>query len=577
MSKSAPWFSEYEQFGIPETLEPYPDEPAHAFLYETADAHPEQGIVQLGTKLTYPELVEHVDTLATALRERGVEKGDRVATILPTSIQFVLADYAISRAGGVHIPNDFLDAEEDLRYRLEQGDPEVLIGQDNHRDLLLSLCDELELDNLILTDIEDYSENPPADHDNIEGIVEQSSTGGETSSHNIEWLTDVIENTEANPPEVKFDPEADVHTLLFTGGTTGQPKGCLLTHRNITVNALQGTANMSRMAQLMRGGETALMALPLYHAYGYSVIHSLIELGLDILVVPDARDTDLMREYIADHDPIIMMGVPTQFMDIVDEELGQDIIGISGSAPLATETKDAFEEKSTGVSQGYGLSEMSPITHFNTRGLLDMMTGEASDESGFDQPTIGVPVPDTEVKLVDVDSGEVIPLDEAIEEEKEGEMYLNGPQRMKGYLDSDKQPFDDDGFVGTGDVVKVDKNGKFYVVDRVKNMINVSGLKVYSEEVDEVLFGHPGIKRPATVGVPDPDRPGSERVKVYVEADPEYDGELTPEDVIEYLDGRVAKHAIPSAVDIVENIPLTDIGKTDKKALRERNEGEAAE
>ena len=559
MSESMPWFREYEQFGIPESLEPYPDEPVHDFLYEAADSHPEQGIVQLGRKVTYPELREDIERLATALVERGVGTGDRVATILPTSIQFVLADYAISRAGGVHIPNDFLDAEEDLRYRLEQGSPEVLIGQDKHRELLLSLRDDLGLENLILTDIADYSTDPPENHDDIEGV---------------EWLTDVLEATDVDPPEIEFDPAEDVHTLLFTGGTTGQPKGCLLTHRNITANALQGTANMSRMAQLMRGSETALLSLPLYHAYGYSVVNSLIELGLDILVVPDARDTEMMREYVAEYDPIIMMGVPTQFMDIVDEELEQDIIGISGSAPLASETKDAFEEQSTGVSQGYGLSEMSPITHFNTRGLLDMMTGESSD-SGFDHPTIGVPVPDTEVKLVDVDSGEVIPLEEAIAEEKEGEMYLNGPQRMKGYLDADKQPFDDEGFVSTGDVVRVDGQGRFYVVDRVKNMINVSGLKVYSEEIDEILFGHPGIKRPATIGVPDPDRPGSERVKVYVETDPDYDGELTPEDVVEYVEGKVAKHAVPTEVELVETVPLTDIGKTDKKALRDRHEPEA--
>jgi long-chain acyl-CoA synthetase len=560
MPESAPWFSEYEQFGIPESLEPYPDEPAHSFLYESAEAHPEQGLVQLGAKVTYPDLVADVDKLASALRERGVGKGDRVATILPTSIQFVLADHAISRAGGVHIPNDFLDAEDDLRYRLEQGAPEVLIGQDSHRDLLCSLRDDLGIDHLILTDIEDYSANPPSEHDDVE---------------NAEWLPDVLERADGSPPDIDFDPEEDVHTLLFTGGTTGQPKGCLLTHRNVTANALQGTANMSRMAQLMRGGETALMALPLYHAYGYSVIHSLIELGLDVLTVPDARDTRMMRDLITEYDPVIMMGVPTQFMEIVDEELDQDIIGISGSAPLASETKDSFEEQSTGVSQGYGLSEMSPITHFNTRGLLDMMTGGSSDDSGFDQPTIGIPVPDTAVKLVDVDTGELIPLDEAIEDEREGEMYLNGPQRMQGYLDADKQPFDNEGFVGTGDVVKIDTSGRFYVVDRVKNMINVSGLKVYSEEIDEVLFGHPGIKRPATVGVPDPERPGSERVKVYIESDPGYDDELTEEDIVEYLDGRVADHAVPSEVEFVESVPLTDIGKTDKKALRERNEPEA--
>jgi long-chain acyl-CoA synthetase len=557
MPESAPWFDEYEQFGIPESLEPYPDEPAHSFLYESAEAHPEQGLVQLGAKVTYPDLAAHVDTLASALAERGIGKGDRVATILPTSIQFVLADHAISRAGGVHIPNDFLDAEDDLHYRLEQGAPEVLIGQDDHRDLLCSLRDDLDIEHLILTDIEDYSEDPPDDHDHVEGA---------------EWLPDVLDRADDSPPDIDFDPEEDVHTLLFTGGTTGQPKGCLLTHRNVTANALQGTANMSRMAQLMRGGETALMALPLYHAYGYSVMHSLIELGLDVLTVPDARDTGMMRDLITEHDPIIMMGVPTQFMEIVDEEFGQDIIGISGSAPLASETKDSFEEQSTGVSQGYGLSEMSPITHFNTRGLLDMMTGDSSDD-GFDQPTIGIPVPDTEVKLVDVDSGEPIPLDEAIEDEREGEMYLNGPQRMQGYLDSDKQPFDDEGFVGTGDVVKIDESGRFYVVDRVKNMINVSGLKVYSEEIDEVLFGHPSIKRPATVGVPDPERPGSERVKVYIEPDPEHD-DLTEGDIVEYLDGRVADHAVPAEVEFVENIPQTDIGKTDKKALRERNEPE---
>ncbi|WP_435076087.1 AMP-binding protein [Halococcus sp. AFM35] len=560
MPESAPWFDEYEQFGIPETLEPYPDEPAHSVLYESADAHPEQGLVQLGEKVTYPALATQVDRLASALTERGVGKGDRVATILPTSIQFVLADYAISRTGGVHIPNDFLDADDDLRYRLEQGAPEVLIGQDDHRDLLRSLRDDLDIEHLILTDIEDYSEDPPSEHDDVA---------------DAEWLPDVLERADDDPPDIDFDPAEDVHTLLFTGGTTGQPKGCLLTHRNVTANALQGTANMSRMAQLMRGGETALMALPLYHAYGYSVMHSLIELGLDVLTVPDARDTGMMRDLITEYDPVIMMGVPTQFMEIVDEELGQDIIGISGSAPLASETKDAFEEKSTGVSQGYGLSEMSPITHFNTRGLLDMMTGGSTDDGGFDQPTIGVPVPDTEVKLVDVDSGEPIPLDEAIEEEREGEMYLNGPQRMQGYLDADKQPFDDKGFVSTGDIAKIDESGRFYVVDRVKNMINVSGLKVYSEEVDEELFGHPGIKRPATVGVPDPERPGSERVKVYVEPDPDYDGELTEEEVVEYLDGRVAKHAVPSEVEVVESIPLTDIGKTDKKTLRERDEPEA--
>ncbi|WP_247008396.1 AMP-binding protein [Halorientalis litorea] len=551
-----PWFREYDSFGVPETLEPYPDQPVHQFLYDAAESYPDQGLVQLGQKYEYPELADHVDSLATALRERGVEKGSRVATILPTSAQFIVAENAISRAGGEHIPNDFLDAEEDLKYRLETGDPEVLIGQNKHRDLVMSLKEELGLSDVILTDIEDYSDDTP-DHDDVAGV---------------EWLPEVIENTDPDPPDVEFDVAEDVHTVLFTGGTTGLPKGCQLTHRNLVANALQGNAVQSRMADMMRGSETAVLALPLYHAYGYSVQHSLIELGLEILLVPDARDTEMMTSLIEDHEPLVMMGVPTQFMEIVNEDLEQDVIGLSGSAPLASETKEKFEEKSKGVSQGYGLSEMSPITHFNVRGLQDMLLGKDTREQGFDMPTIGVPAPDTEVKLVDVESGEEIPLQEAIEEEREGEMLLNGPQRMKGYLDDDKDPFDDEGFVATGDVAKIDPMGRFYIVDRVKNMINVSGLKVYSEEVDEVLFSHPGIHRPATVGAPDPDRPGSEIVVIYVEEEADYDGDLTEADVRDHLDGKVPKQAMPEEVHILDEIPLTDVGKTDKQALKERHE-----
>lgn len=552
-----PWFEEYDTFGIPRSLEPYPDEPGHRFLYRTAEEHPEQGLIQHGRKYPYPDVVEDVDRLATALRERGVEKGSRVATIMPTSVQFVVATNAISRAGGVHIPNDFLDAEDDLIYRLEQGQPEVLIGQDKHRELVLELREELGIEDVILTDVEDYSDDPPEEHESIEGV---------------EWLADVLESTEPDPPDVDFDVEVDDHTILFTGGTTGLPKGCRLTHRNVVANALQSVASQSKMAQLMAGTETGVMALPMYHAYGYSVTNALLDLAIDIVLVPDARDSEGIVSLIAEYEPIVVLGVPTQFMEMANEELDTDVIGLSGSAPLADETRSEFEEQSKGISQGYGLSEMSPVTHFNVRGLRDMLVGEDSREEGFDQPTIGVPVPDTRVKLVDVDTGEEIPMREAIEEGREGEMYVNGPQRMAGYLDDEKDPFDGDGFVATGDIVRVDPKGRFYVVDRAKNMVNVSGLKVYTQEVDEVLFGHPGIARPATVGVPDPERPGSERVKIYVEPDPDYDGEMTEEDVREHLEGKVARQAMPSEVEFVEEMPLTDVGKTDKQSLKQSHE-----
>jgi long-chain acyl-CoA synthetase len=556
MSESRPWHREYETYGIEETLEPYPDHLVHQFLYGAAEQFPEQGVVQGDRKITYGELVDDVEALAAALQARGVGPGSRVGTVLPTSAQFVAATNAISRAGAVHIPNDFLDSEEDLVYRLERGDPDVLIGHDAHRDLLETLREEVGIEHLIITSLEDYD----ADYD--------AWPPARPAVDGAEWLPEVIADSDGDPEAVDVAP-GDTHTILFTGGTTGAPKGCLLTHRNLLANALQAIASQARLPDLLRGQEAGVMALPMYHAYGYSVTNMLVSLGLDVLLVPDARDTERIRGHIAEYEPLVMFGVPTQFMQIVEEELAHDVIGLSGSAPLAGETKRRFDEQSSGISQGYGLSEMSPITHFDISGIQEALTGRPADDVGFDQPSIGVPVPDTDAKLVDVDTDEEIPLEEAIEEEREGEMYLDGPQRMKGYLEADA-PFDEEGFVATGDVVKVDPKGRFYVVDRVKDMINVSGLKVYAEEVDEELYAMDGVRRPATVGVPDPDRPGSERVKIYVESEP--DADPSAEDVRQYLDGRVPRQALPEAVEFVEEIPLTDVGKTDRQALKDRSE-----
>jgi long-chain acyl-CoA synthetase len=549
MSDMYPWHAEYEAFGIAPSLEPYPDHPVHQFMLDAAADHPEQGVFQNNRHYPYEQLRADVAALAAALQARGVEKGNRVATVLPTSIQFLVATHAISLAGGVHVPNDFLDSKSDLVYRLEQSDPDVLIGHEAHVDLLERLRAAAGIDHLILTSLADYGDGESADPT--------------TTVEDAEWLPEVIAGA-GEPEPVDIAPE-DTHTILFTGGTTGRPKGCLLSHRNLVANATQAIAMHSRFADLIRGDGTVVLALPAYHAYGYTISNLVVALGLDVLVVPDARDTELMSDLIEAHDPIAMFGVPTQFMEVVDEDLDNDVIGLSGSAPLASETKSEFEEEATGLSQGYGLSEMSPITHFDLRGIQEMLTSSDEDR-GYDQPTIGVPVPDTEVKLLDVDTSERIPIDEAVESERQGEMYLKGPQRMTGYLDAD-DPFDEEGFVATGDVVKVDEDGRFYVVDRVKNMINVSGLKVYAKEVEEALFGMDGIRRPATVGVPDPDRPGSEQVKVYVQ--PEPDADLTAAGVREHLEERVPRQAVPDDVEFVEEIPLTDVGKIDRKALDE--------
>ena len=558
MTGDAPWAEEYQTFGVPDTLEPYPAEPVHSLLDDSAAEYPDQLIAQQGVELTYEEVADLTDRLASALRERGVGKGDRVASVLPTSIQFLVTTFAVSKAGGVHIPNDFLMAEDDLVYRLRQGDPEVLIGIDHQRDLVMDLREELDLETVILTEIDDFVGDWPTDRD--------------SPADGIEWLPQVIDAADPEPPAVEFDPKEDVYTLMFTGGTTGRPKGCLLSHTNVMAATHQAKAIQSRMADMLVGSGTGLNSLPAYHVFGYLINHVLTMMGMNQLLVSDPRDTETMIDLIREHDPMLMAGVPTQYMELVkneDLESVDDIIGITGAAPLSEETKSAFTRQSKGVSQGYGMTEMSSIVTFNVRSFLDSLQGGTSLPTKFDQQTVGVPVPDVDIKLRDVDTGDEIPLDDAIEDEREGELLVTGPQRMLGYLGDRDAAFNDEGYIETGDVAKVDEHGRFYVVDRVKDMINVSGLKVYTEQFEEVLHGHDAVELGAAIGVPDPERPGSERVKVFVQ--PHEEADPAPEDVESYLDGNVPKHAMPTEIEFVDEMPLTAIGKTDKQALRKRD------
>jgi long-chain acyl-CoA synthetase len=545
-----PWLREYVSLGIPETTRPIPEVPLHQFLYDAAETDPEEGMIQYGRTVTYPEILADAERLATAMAERGIGHGDRVATILPTSVQFAVVDAAISILGAVHVPNDFLDATEDLEYRLATAEADLLVGHDEHEELVFDLADRVGIDDLILTSVEDYSTDPPTHDDHPRA----------------DWLPDVIEGAERDPPDVDIDPESDVKVLLFTGGTTGQPKGVQLSHRNLVANVRQSDALTESFDV---GEDTSLLAQPLYHAYGFTSMHGQIHGGSSVALIDDARDVERMARIIDDHDISVVSGVPTQFMELLKTEVDQRLVALSGSAPLAEEVREDFEKDNLGITQGYGLSEMSPTTHADLRGLIDSITGHQSDDERFDMPSIGIPVPDTECKLVDVDSGEEIPISEAVATEAEGELYLNGPQRMLGYLDR-PDPFDEEGYIATGDVAKIDPRGRFYIVDRVKDMVNVSGLKVYTNEVDEVLYELEGVARPATVGIPDPDRPGSELVKIYLELQ---DGaDLDEEAVRDHLDGRVPRQAMPEVIEFVDAIPLTDVGKIDKQTLRERNE-----
>ena len=600
-----PWFKEYEICGIPRTLEPYPNWPTHFFLDRVAQKYPNLCCAQMGLEMTYSEIREHADRLAHALAGLGVEKGDRVATLLPTSLQFVIADAAISKAGAVHVPCSFLEAEETLAHKFQESSPKAMICLDQHLSLAENLAEHMAARNIIFTRVEDYSDSRP----------------GRPSQAGALWMTDLIERSEPKPPAVRIDPTRDLETLLFTGGTTGIPKGCMLTHRNMVANALQNPTVFGPITKVFEGNAYVILGLPFFHSYGHSLMHTMIGQCMGMLLVVDPRDTKTMLKLIEEYHPVLQIGVPTQFMKMLQENGVKKarIIGISGSAALPPSVQEKFEEASGGlVTEGYGLSEMSPVTHFNVSSIIKVFggrkmlrflntvvlsspgiallrsvaralgpkrfgaffTSQVSLLNGIarrsprlkkeeKRASIGIPLPDTEVKVVDVDTGAEIPYEELIREGRTGEMLLRGPQRMLGYWPHEGSGLDEEGWVHTGDVVRMDENGYFSIVDRTKDMVIVSGYKVYTREIDDLLYQHPATEVAATIGVPDPDRPGSERIKVYVQLKEEYKGKVTEEDYMNYLRDRVAKYAVPRAVVFIDQMPLTEVYKVNKRALRE--------
>ncbi|MBI9090050.1 MAG: acyl--CoA ligase [Desulfobacterium sp.] len=609
-----PWLKEYRVFGMPRTLTPYPDGPVFDSLDHAAKKYKKQGLIQFNYKMTYPKVRHHALCLAKALETLGLKKGDRVATLLPTSIQFVIADFAISRAGLVHVPASSLEPVATLAHKFEEATPKALICLDDNLAVVKELVKTIGPIQTIVTRLMDYSLDPPV-HKKIPPV---------TNGH---WFKLLIKTHDPDPSPHDFNVREDLELILFTGGTTGLPKGCMLTHRNIYANLIQNEWSTGAAHKLVKGCLTVLLGLPFFHSYGHMIMHTMVQMGYNQILIPDSRDTATMVAMIKTHYPLLQIGVPTQFMNMSKEELkGIGMLGISASAPLPESVQKKYEKQSGGaIMEGYGLSEMSPATHLNTSLLLRLFGGrfvhrvmvfglgipgvspginfflrrisphfigfmgsklvsfllnhtgkkETTAKGVEKRGTSGIPLPDTRIKIIDTATGNPLSWEEVLSG-KTGEMCINGPQRMLGYWPDKGSGMDEEGYVHTGDVVSVDKTGYFYIVDRTKDMINVSGYKVYSREIDDLLYGYPGVEHAATVGIKDPLREGSERVVVYIEPQKEYEGKLDKDEIKTFLGQQVAKYAVPKAIQFVDEMPLTGVHKLDKKEIRKMAETEFA-
>jgi long-chain acyl-CoA synthetase len=544
-----PWLKSYMlgPYKLEHTLAPYPKKPLFEVLDRSAQAYANQTVIRFQDKeVKYYQLRRWVDSLANAFYKLGLEKGDRVCLFLPNCVEFVLCYWATLKAGGVVVPTSILSSDDGLIHEVSSSESRFMVCQEVQLDRVVGLRDRTDLDKILVTSLEGF---------NIKRIQIPLPKG-------VYEIAGLIEEHDSFPPQVDIDPEHDLCELAFTGGATGLPKGVMLSHANRYASLLQVLPwFMKPLLGGIKGKTSVLLSIPMFHAYGNFIQQSAINLGLRLLILPDPRDTGAMLASIQDHRPFLVPGVPTQFMRLADAGLKRsNSMLFSGSAPLPAEVAQEIKRK-TGmpVSEAYGMTETSSVSHINLT-AFSRITGFLSKE----KPGIGVPLPDTECLLVDPDSGEEVPFGEP------GELVVRGPQIMTGYWPTPGSGLTEDGWLHTGDIGVMNETGYFQIVDRIKDMVNVSGFKVYTTKVDEVLFKHPDVALAAAFGIPDLEIPGSERVMAVVVLKKGKRGSILEQDLRDFCRQHLPPYAVPKIVEFREELPLTVSEKVFKKVLREQ-------
>ncbi|MFX1303272.1 MAG: AMP-binding protein [Promethearchaeota archaeon] len=545
-----PWQSQYKigPFTLKKTMEPFPKINIYQYLEDSTSQYPDNVACEYADEeMTYKELKLKVDKFANALVNLGVKKGDLVATILPSCPEFIIADYAAMKIGAVHVPLSILHKAPDLIHELKLSGAETVICSYRRLERLNEIKDQTKVKTIIYTPTKLFPDYklPEMVH---------------PTEENYYLLNNLIEKYEPLKDTVEIDPMEDLALLPFTGGTTGLPKGTMLTHYNITCSIIQSVHWMlDRMKVGVMGKAAVCICVPVFHAYGHWGVYQSISWGLKIYLM-DPRDINKIAETIKNKRPFMVLAVPTHYGYLAKLDLPKTaIFYASGAAALPPELAEEFEKAvSFYVSEGYGATETSTIISMNLSAMSKVMGFMEQPKRG-----IGVPVPDTDVKIVDPDTGAEVPFGER------GEIWIRGPQVMKGYWPTPGKGLTEDGWLRMGDIAEIDDDFYFHIVDRIKDMINVSGNKVYSRVIDDLLYEHPAVYQAGVIGIPDTERPGSERVKAFIQLKPEYRGKVTEEEIIQYCRDRLKPYAVPKYVEFKKDLPLTMAMKIFKRKLRD--------
>jgi long-chain acyl-CoA synthetase len=552
-----PWLAHYDA-GVPHEIDIPPIALPEVLGAAARDFPAAPAILFYGTTISYAELDALIWHCAAALARAGVAAGERVALVLPNTPQAVICFYGALRAGATVVLTNPLHEAGALIRQVEDAQATSIVALSMFHPLIMRARERVSFKRVIYTNLKEYL---PATQRRLFTLLRQEREGHrvpEAEARRSLWLARMLEEareqkrTAPDWPALSPDQPA---VILYTGGTTGEAKGVLHTHRSLVANALQTRA---WVPELRRGRERVLCALPFSHAYGMTACMNFsVALAAAMILLPTFETENVLHATRRER-PTVFPGVPPMYAALTDVK---DVRGyglaslracLSGAAPLPIEVQESFERITRArLVEGYGLTEAGPVTHVNP------IAG--AHRHGF----IGMPLPSTEAKIVDAASGEDVPPGQI------GELLIRGPQLMQGYWnrpDETAEVLTAEGWLRTGDLARMDADGFFQVIERKKEMIVAGRYNIYPRDVEEVLYEHPKVLEAAVAGVPRAET-GAADVKAFVVL---RQGEsATAEEIIQFLRERISSYKLPSAVEFRAALPRSLVGKVLRRVLIE--------
>jgi acyl-CoA synthetase (AMP-forming)/AMP-acid ligase II len=532
---------------LPRELD-FTQKPLHDYLRDSAGRQPQKTAIHYyGREISFRELDDLSDRLAAALYDMGVKKGDRVSLFLENCPQFVIGYYATLKAGGVVVAANPMFKEDELAYELCDSGATIVLTLDHLYPMVRAVQDQAKLTDVIVTSYWDFlPENP------VLAVHPSMETPKEVFPETLELL-DLLNRYEPDPPALEYDTHSDLALLQYTSGTTGLPKGAMISHHSLLFNTV-GSALWNAVSE----DDVHLSVLPFFHVTG--MIHSMnmpIYTGTPNVMLSRfdtgtaIRAIDLFR--CSCWVSITTMNVAViNYPDIGEYDLRSLRQCMSGGAPIPEEILRTWRETvGPELVEGFGLSETISQTHVNPI---------SSPRYG----SVGIPHFGVDCRIVDVETQKDLPVGQ------DGELLVRGPMVTLGYWNKPEETAEvlQDGWLFTGDLARMDKDGFFYIVGRKKDLIKASGYSVFPAEVEALMYEHPAVEEVAVIGVPDPYR--GENIKAFVRLRPENEGKISEAEIISWARAKMAAYKYPRIVEFVEDLPKTGSGKILKRVLRER-------